>query len=331
MRVTMRFKKLVLVVTVFSAWHSVPTAAWAAGRLTWYLETLYVDRVLVPVPQADLRVYEPPLEVDLALLLVNDTDARVLLDQQELRRQLSVRVTIDGSSMPVPVTLSWNPEAVLRTRDRGTFEVSASERRVTLEPKDALRFALSVKRSDGKPLAVGRYRGTYEVPALSAVLSAEHGAFRDAAFDGVRPLGYLDVRPPESRAETARMHELAAIRAGDKGDGVERLRAYQRALAEDPTNNRTRLMVAYSHFAVRQYREARLLFRAILEANYDVSAVSRGILLSYVGEGDEVNAARVLRQTGTRESDIPGELSRLRDSISQVEVLESLRQRPSLK
>jgi Flp pilus assembly protein TadD len=124
----------------------------------------------------------------------------------------------------------------------------------------------------------------------------------------------LLIQPPQSILEAARMSTTEADAAVLRGDHQQALAAYQRALSADPSNGRTKTMIAFMYLRLNRYQEAIRPLEDVLAGAVGERNLSFVLALAYVGAGDEGDAVRVLRWTaGLPEDQVRTEVGNARE------------------
>ena len=154
-----------------------------------------------------------------------------------------------------------------------------------------------MRRSDSLSFGSGRYRLTWSSADLAtAIHGADGGRWNGRAPDKTSSVGLL-IQPPQSVLEAARMSTTEADDAVLRGDHQQALAAYQRALSADPSDSRTKTMMAFMYLRLNRYQEAIRPLEDVLAGAVGEKNLSFVLALAYVGAGDEGNAVRVLRWT----------------------------------
>jgi predicted Zn-dependent protease len=117
----------------------------------------------------------------------------------------------------------------------------------------------------------------------------------------------------QERAAALRAAGNTALRGNRPTQAVQ---ALQRARAEDPTDHLSMVALGDAYVRLNQYKEAIVEFENALRVMpRHRSGVPMRLAMAYVAVGDDVNAARVLREDGVPEQRIPSDLDRLRATL----------------
>ena len=250
------------------------------------------DRVAVTEDARRLYVESDELHLDVSV--VNPSDSRITIDQEQLQRAFRVALTAGGTSIPVVAT--WSDDALVIAPDSDTRDSVSRPDPLNVEGHGGAYWTVTV-RSDGLSFGPGRYRLTWSSADLAAAIhGADGGRWNGRAPDKTSSVGLL-IQPPQSVLEAGRMSTTEADAAVLRGDHQQALAAYQRALSADPSDSRTKTMMAFMYLRLNRYQEAIRPLEDVLAGAVGEKNLSFVLALAYVGAGDEGNAVRVLRWT----------------------------------
>ena len=259
--------------------------------------------ITVAVPMSDRvgvtedarRLYVESDELHLDVSVVNQSDSRITIDQEQLQRAFRVTLTTGGTSIPVVAT--WSDDALVIAPDSDTRDSVSRPDPLNVEGHGGAYWTVTVRRSDSLSFGSGRYRLTWSSADLAAAIhGAEGGQWNGRAPDKTSSVGLL-IQPPQSVLEAARMSTTEADDAVLRGHHQHALAAYQRALSADPSDSRTKTMMAFMYLRLNRYQEAIRPLEDVLAGAVGEKNLSFVLALAYVGAGDEGNAVRVLRWT----------------------------------
>jgi tetratricopeptide (TPR) repeat protein len=289
-------------------------SAVAAAQRSGVLRTVVLVSDADPQPSEPrlYRVYETVEQFTLLLTLANDSSEIVFVDQAALERD--VRFTVNRGGQNVPITVRWNPDTWQAGRDTPVTVTPGSSSR--MDPGMGVEWRIDLQPENGSRFPAGRY-------AIEIALGDPRDHISTAAGQswGGTALRRTSVSVIVAPAATARERAAAFRGAGTiairENRQTEAVQMFQRARAADPSDHMSMIHLGDAYLRVKRYAEAVVEFENALRVmpRWGRSPVPMQLALAYVGLGDELNAARVLREQGMSEPMISSELNQYRATI----------------
>jgi hypothetical protein len=91
--------------------------------------------------------------------VVNPSDSRITIDQEQLQRAFRVTLTAGGTSIPVVAT--WSDDALVIAPDSDTRDSVSRPDLLNVEGHGGAYWTVTVRRSDGQTFGSGRYKLTW--------------------------------------------------------------------------------------------------------------------------------------------------------------------------
>jgi tetratricopeptide (TPR) repeat protein len=301
---TLGLLAVVCVVTVEGQKREQGLVRWTAG----IHETLPV--------RADYRALNERKRLDVALYVHNESSVKVAIDQQKLRGALSLQIQLEQRD--VPINLEWQPEVLTADNPDGPVPTDLVSL-VFVAPMSSGVWSLTVERADRLRFTEGKYTlrfGTVGFPA--AVRTAGDEPWGGRANDARGPL-VLNVTPAAGPSEVSLMHVIAARDALRRHNAPEALREYEQAVAAE-RNPDALAGLAGVNLSLGRYREAISSYGEVAKRNPTSQLSSEGLATAYMGIGDAVSAAGVLRKYGVPEDRVLDKLDELRHNLDRLRV-----------
>jgi tetratricopeptide (TPR) repeat protein len=253
------------------------------------------------------RLYDETASVPIALSIGNLSENPIVIDQEAIRRMFRARVR---ASSELPVSIQWLSEIRL---PGSWIPVANSWTPLSIEPQMAVTWLGLMESRDGNVFR-GRYSLEYEIPGIMAAISKLDGTRWVGRVPSLgATLGFSASRPGSPR-ERAAMHRVTARQATFRSDWLKALEAYSSALASDPADLAARGGIGASLMALGRYAEAIPVYEQLLPTAPRGALTYDALAIAYLATGDEVNARRILRQSGLSEERVSTKVAELREA-----------------
>lgn len=264
------------------------------------------------------RLYAEKDSLDYDILVENSerTLVPVSVDQEVLRRVVTIRVELKGTEIPVDVR--WPDEVSVQDRTDALIVTHfASSQPVHLNPMEAVWFKVTLQREDRQRFEEGRYDVVFTLPAFeTAIRLADGTPWRGFAKPNRRIVRGVTIQRPANRQEQLAAYQADAILARRRGDREAALELLLKATALEPENRYVRTSLGLAYLGLARYREAIPIYESLLAGTATPDRLgARDLARAYLGVRDEANAVRVLRLSGVPEDRVRDELDTLRRGL----------------